>query len=171
MQEAKPDSTVARIPHPSPEKLTEPVISRLRAEQIDSAIELFQVQLLEHQIETQPEQLRRVIEKMVADERFGFILGAMADSGQLVGVAYGGAYLGLEHGGESGWLEELYVLPAWRQHGLGTRLVNETIRLARARGWRALDLEIDTDHQRVVTLYTRHHFQLLNRSRYCLKLD
>jgi GNAT superfamily N-acetyltransferase len=159
------------IPHHSPEKLTTPIVSQLRADQIDSAIELFQVQLVEHRIKTQPEQLRQVIEKVVADERFGFILAAMADSGKLVGVAYGGAYLGLEHGGESGWLEELYVLPAWRQNGLGTRLVNETIRLARARGWRALDLEIDTEHQRVVSLYARHHFQSQNRSRYCLKLD
>ena len=26
-----------------------------------------------------------------------------------------GLHLGLEHGGWSGWLDELYVLPAWRE--------------------------------------------------------
>lgn len=147
------------------------VIAPLRADQIDAAIDLFQVQLEEHHIETKSEQLRRVIEKIISNERHGFILAATTDSGKLIGVAYGGAYLGLEHGGESGWLEELYVLPEYRQNGLGTRLVNEVIRLARARGWQALDLEIEADHQRVVSLYSRHGFRLQNRSRYCLKLN
>jgi ribosomal protein S18 acetylase RimI-like enzyme len=148
-----------------------PVIAPLRADQIDAAIGLFQIQLEEHHIETKSERLRQVIEKIISHERHGFILAAAIDSGKLVGVTYGGAYLGLEHGGESGWLEELYVLPEYRQNGLGTRLVNEVIRLARTRGWKALDLEIDADHQRVVSLYRRHNFQLQNRSRYCLKLD
>lgn len=148
-----------------------PIVRPLRSEEIDAAVELFQGQLEEHQIETRTEALRRVIEKVTADDRYGFILAAVADDGALIGAAFGSAFLGLEHGGESGWLEELYVLPAWRQYGVGTRLVNEAICVARARGWRALDLEVDAGHQRVISLYLRHGFQSQNRSRYCLKLN
>ena len=147
------------------------VIAPLRPDQIDEAMELFRVQLEEHRIEIQTAALRRVIEKVVTDDRHGFILAAMTGDGMLVGAVFGAAFLGLEHGGESGWLEELYVLPEWRQNSVGTRLVSEAIRIARARGWRALDLEVDAGHQRVISLYQRHGFQPQDRSRYCLKLD
>lgn len=148
-----------------------PAIKLLQPDQIEAAVELFRVQLEEHQIEAGTESLRQVIESVVADDRHGFILAAVTEQGKLIGVAFGSAFLGLEHGGQSGWLEELYVIPAWRQNGVGTRLVNEAIRVARARGWRALDLEVDAEHQRVLSLYQRHGFQCQNRSRYCLKLD
>jgi ribosomal protein S18 acetylase RimI-like enzyme len=148
-----------------------PVIRPLQSDQIDAAIELFRAQLEEHKIETRTESLRQVIESIVADDRYGFILVAVTGNGKLVGLAFGSAFLGVEHGGPSGWLEELYVLPDWRQNGLGTRLVNEAIRAARARGWRALDLEVDASHQRAASLYQRHGFRPKNRSRYCLKLD
>lgn len=138
--------------HPLHSTPTVPVIRPLRADQIDAAIELFQSQLAEHQIESGTESLRRVIERVVADDRYGFILAAATDEGKLVGVALGSAFLGVEHGGDSGWLEELYVLPAWRQKGVGTRLLDEVIRAARARAWRALDLEVDAGHQRVISL-------------------
>ena len=122
-------------------------------------------------MEADSNQVRSVIEKVAADERRGFILVAATETGKLVGVAFGCAFLGLEYGGESGWLEELYVLPEWRQRGVGTRLVSEVVRVAKERGWRAIDLEVEADHQRVVSLYTRHGFLPHSRSRYYLKLD
>ena len=148
-----------------------PVISLLRHEQIDAAVELFGAQLKEHMIEADLNRVRSVIEKVVADERRGFILAAAIGSGQLVGVAFGCAFLGVEYGGESGWLEELYVLPEWRKQGVGSRLVSEVVRVAKVRGWRAIDLEVEADHQRVVSLYTRHGFLPHSRSRYYRKLD
>jgi GNAT superfamily N-acetyltransferase len=46
----------------------------------------------------------------------------------------------LEHGGVSGWLEELYVLPQWRGRGIGSRLVGEVIAHARELGYFDLPL-------------------------------
>jgi len=145
-------------------------ISKLSPAQIDAALELFVVQLNEHGVETDASKLREVMGKIVADERHGFILVAASENNEIVGVAFGSSFLGLEHGGESGWLEELYVLPEWRQNGIGARLVEEAIRFARQRGWRALDLEVEANHLRVLSLYERHGFLPQTRSRFCLKL-
>ena len=156
---------------PLSEKKSIPTISLIRPEQVGATVELFCIQLKEHGIEADSKRVRAVIEKVMADERHGFILIATTGNGRLVGAAFGSAFLGIEHGGVSGWLEELYVLPGWRQKGMGTRLVSEVIRVAKARGWRALDLEVEADHQRVASLYFRHGFVLQTRSRFCLTLD
>jgi GNAT superfamily N-acetyltransferase len=147
------------------------VISLLRPDQIDAAVGLFDAQLKEHGIEAGTDRVRNVIEKVVADERYGFILVAATETGMLIGVAFGAAFLGVEHGGESGWLEELYVVPELREKGVGTRLVSEVIRIASKRRWRALDLEIEAEHGRVASLYVRHGFLPQTRSRYYRKLE
>jgi ribosomal protein S18 acetylase RimI-like enzyme len=87
-----------------------------------------------------------------------------------IAVALGCAFLGIEHGGTSGWIEELYVLPEFRQQGIGSLLVAECIRVASASGWRAIDLEIDSNHQRALTLYERHGFTQLDRARLSRRL-
>jgi GNAT superfamily N-acetyltransferase len=147
-----------------------PVISTIRPEQIDAAVELFGVQLKEHQIEIGLQQLRGVIEQIIADDRRGFILVATTAEGKVVGSAFASAFFGMEHGGLSGWLEELYVLPSWRGKQIGSKLVSEVVRIATTRGWRALDLEIEADHARVASLYQRHGFLPHSRSRFYRKL-
>jgi len=147
-----------------------PVISTIRPNQIAAAVELFRIQLREHHIASDVEQVRGVIEQVVADERLGFILVATTAHGQLVGAAFASTFLGMEHGGISGWLEELYVLPSWRGKGIGSKLVGEVVRLAETRGWRALDLEVEADHAQVISLYQRHGFHPHSRARFCRKL-
>ncbi|HEX3799100.1 MAG TPA: GNAT family N-acetyltransferase [Verrucomicrobiae bacterium] len=151
-------------------KTPAPIISLLKPEQIDAAVALFCAQLSEHHLPNNAVEIRAVVKQLIADETRGFVL-VVSSGGMLVGIALGCSYLGVEHGGESGWLEELFVTPEWRGQGLGSKLIEEVIRLARARGWRALDLEVTEDHQRVASLYRRHGFQLHSRSRYFLKLD
>jgi len=157
--------------HSSSAKKVVPTISLIQPGQVPAAAELLCAQLTEHDLPSDSREVQSVIEKIAADERYGFILVAADDTGKLIGVALGCAYLGVEHGGVSGWLEELYVLPKSRQKGVGTRLVSEVIRLAKSRGWRALDLEVTADHRRVVSLYVRHGFEPRSRSRFCLKFD
>ena len=67
-------------------------------------------------------------------------------------------------------MEELYVLPEFRELGIGSLLVAEFIWVASALGWRAIDLEIETGHQRAVSLYKRHGFTQLDRSRLSRRL-
>src|ERR1700738_928526 len=104
-----------------------PSINLLDARQLDGAIVLFDTQLREHGIATSVDELRTVAETVVAEPRYGFILVASAVDGNPVGVAYASRLLSLEHGGFSGWLEELYVLPEWRGRGIGSCLIAEVI--------------------------------------------
>jgi len=76
----------------------------------------------------------------------------------------------LEHGGHAGWLEELYVVPEHRIGGVGTQLLKAIIAAAEAAGCAALDLEIDSNHERVRSLYERQGFTALPRSRVVKKL-
>ena len=138
----------------------------LDAETLDAVIGLLEAQLREHEITTSRDDLRAVAQTVIADRRHGFILVARAPDASPIGVAYASSLLSLEHGGVSGWIEELYVLPQWRGWGIGSRLITEVVARAKESGWRALDLEVEASHQRVISLYARHQFQPHSRSRF-----
>jgi GNAT superfamily N-acetyltransferase len=142
------------------------VINPVDARKVDALVALFEAQLREHAIKTSLEDLRVVIQTVIDDKCYGFILVASAPDGGLVGAAYASSLLSFEHGGVSGWLEELYVLPEWRGQGIGSQLLAAVIARARGLGWRALDLEVDATHQRAISLYVRHEFQPHSRTRF-----
>jgi GNAT superfamily N-acetyltransferase len=142
----------------------------LKIDEIHAAVDLLGHQLREHGVKTNLSKVRYVIERIVKDDRLGFVLVALEKNQRPVGVALGCAFLGIEHGGISGWIEELYVLPEFRQRGIGSLLIAGFIRVASALGWRAIDLEIETGHQRAVSLYQRHGFTQLDRSRLSRRL-
>jgi GNAT superfamily N-acetyltransferase len=90
--------------------------------------------------------------------------------GAIVGVAAVTFVLSLEHGGLSAWLEELYVDPPARGHGIGASLLRAAQALASAHGAHAIDLEVETGHERVNTLYERFGFRRHARQRWFLPL-
>jgi ribosomal protein S18 acetylase RimI-like enzyme len=49
---------------------------------------------------------------------------------------------GIEHGGPETFIEDLYVLPAFRARGLGRLLIGELERKAREAGCKAIHLEV-----------------------------
>src|SRR5215471_15830765 len=112
----------------------------LKIEEIVAAVNLLGRQLREHRLKIGLDNVRSVVEQIVNDERLGFVLVAIAENKTFVGIAVGCAFLGIEHGGTSGWIEELYVLPEFRERGLGSLLIAEFIRVASALDWRAIDL-------------------------------
>jgi len=93
------------------------------------------------------------------------------ERGRPVGMAAVSFVWPLEHGGRSSWLEELYVEPAARGRGIGTRLLEAALRVAAEAGAVAVDLEVDADHQRVARLYARHGFHPLPRARWVRSLE
>jgi GNAT superfamily N-acetyltransferase len=141
-----------------------------RSADLDGVVYLLGQQLREHQIDTDAAQIRSVIARILADSQMGFVLVATARDKKPVGVAFGTAILGVEHGGTSGWIEELYVLPEFRNGGTGSRMIAEFIRVATELGWRAIDIEVDAGHERVESLYGRNDFQPVPRKRFCRKL-
>jgi len=96
--------------------------------------------------------------------------GADGAHSAIVGVASVTFVLSLEHGGLSAWLEELYVDPPARGHGIGTSLLRAARALASAHGAHAIDLEVETGHERVNTLYERFGFRRHARQRWFLPL-
>ena len=135
----------------------------------DEVVNLFAAQLRDHGIATGWADLQAVIRAVAEDRRQGFILLACLSS-EPVGVAYASAILSFEHAGVSGWLEELYVVPAQRGLGVGTKLLVEVLAEARRRGWRAIDLEVESGHERASRLYARHGFRPHTRQRWFLHL-
>jgi ribosomal protein S18 acetylase RimI-like enzyme len=146
--------------------MAEHTINLVDGRKLDAVVALFEAQLQEHEIVTSADELRSAVQTVVAESRYGFMLTASGSDGEPVGAAYASCLLSLEHGGISGWLEELYVLPQWRGMGIGSRLVEEVVARARELGWRAIDLEVESTHQRAISLYTRHQFRPLRRSRF-----
>jgi GNAT superfamily N-acetyltransferase len=61
---------------------------------------------------------------------------------------------------EDCWLEDLYVREAARRMGLGRALVNAAIELARARGCRRIELDVNEDNAAALALYQSCGFAL-----------
>jgi GNAT superfamily N-acetyltransferase len=64
-------------------------------------------------------------------------------------------------GGEYGVIDEMYVCPEARGQGIGRRLVEEALRVARDRGWFRLDVTAPeaARHRRVVEFYEKLGFE------------
>jgi GNAT superfamily N-acetyltransferase len=125
-------------------------IRPFHAAQIALLVPLFEAQFREHNISSSSEVLVAALESLRDKPQHGFILTAISDD-LVVGVAYGACILSLEHGGWSGWLEELYILPEWRNRGVGSQLLTAVIAAA---------------HQQVISLYTRFDFKPVPRTRF-----
>ncbi len=130
---------------------------------------LLAVQLAEHHVDISSAALASSVAGVLDVPRRGFFLVAIRDA-VCIGVAYVSFIWALEHGGQAGWLEELYVVPEHRTGGIGTQLLEAVMAAALAAGCAALDLEINNDHERVRSLYARHGFTTLPRSRVVRKL-
>jgi GNAT superfamily N-acetyltransferase len=146
--------------------MSEYTINLVDSDKHDSVVALFEAQLFEHDIVTGRDDLKSAVQTVVAEPRYGFMLVASGEDGEPVGVAYASCLLSLEHGGISGWLEELYVLPRWRNLGIGSQLITAVVAHAGNLGWRAIDLEIDSSHHRAISLYARLQFKPVSRTRY-----
>jgi len=131
----------------------------------DAVAALLAAQMSEHRIGTEHEKLLRMVDQIMADECYGFLLVAKLNH-EIAAVAYVATILSIEHGARVGWLEELYVSPEHRQAGMGSALLERVLHLARLRDLAAIDLEVDADHQRAESLYERFGFRRLPRSRW-----
>jgi len=134
-------------------------------EDVENAVALLRAQLLEHAIDTAEASLRDLVRVVAAEAQYGFIFLAVANE-EAVGIAYAAAHLSAEHGGMSGWLEELYVVPLWRGRGVGSALLTHVIARAQQLRWKALELEVVEGHERTVPLYERHDFRRTARARF-----
>jgi GNAT superfamily N-acetyltransferase len=140
-----------------------------RPEDADAVVALLAAQLEEHAIPLDRELLADTVRQALADDRHALILVARQD-GRPVGVAYLSFGLILERGGTAMVLEELYVVPELRGQHIGTALLRAALDIARARGCRSVELEIERSHARASNLYARAGFQPLERVHWTLPM-
>lgn len=149
----------------------EPSLDIVRATHADREVvqTLLAAQLDEHAIPLAPERLAEAVRGALADDgRAVVLLGR--EGGQTLAVAYLSFQWTLERGGLVLWLEELYVLPAHRNRGIGSRVLEAALDLARARGCLAVELEVEASHARAARLYARAGFEALDRVHWTLPL-
>src|SRR5438552_15016340 len=97
----------------------------------DAVVRLLLAQFEEHATSTSADALGAGIDYILARPDAGRILVAIRD-GVVVAVAAVTFTRGLEHGGRSAWLEELYVQPSLRNVGVGTALLRAAFDVALA---------------------------------------
>jgi ribosomal protein S18 acetylase RimI-like enzyme len=131
----------------------------------DVLVALLAAQLHEHHITLSSERLAAAVDGALHDAVRGLFLLA-----RVQGTAVGAAYLSfnwtLEHGGKSCWLEELYVMPAYRERGIGRQLLDAVCQRAAELGCAAIDLEVEEEHARAQHLYEREGFHPHRRHRW-----
>ena len=132
---------------------------------LDSIHSLLLKQFDEHAIKVPPDLLKQAVLAMLENKGRGILLVARKES-KIVGIAAVSFVWTLEHGGQSAWLDELYILPEYRGQGIGRSLMRQVIGQAQEMGCLAIDLEVDADHRSAERLYEQERFRRLPRSRW-----
>ncbi|HEX2209041.1 MAG TPA: GNAT family N-acetyltransferase [Longimicrobium sp.] len=140
-------------------------IRRATPADLEDVVDLLAAQLAEHGIPIERADLAFAAEGILRVPDRGFVLLATAQEGA-VGVACCSFSWTVERGGMVAWLDELYVVPARREHGIGNELLGEVIAAATETGCRTVELEVETSHARAEHLYRRHGFADLPRRRW-----
>jgi ribosomal protein S18 acetylase RimI-like enzyme len=136
---------------------------------LEAATELLAVQLREHNVRLARGKIEATVGELLREPSLGFVMLGRVD-GAVVGVAYVSHQWTLEYGGLTAWLEELYVLPEWRDRGVGRRLLRGVIDHATEIGCAAVDLEVEREHRRSEHLYRRAGFRPYDRARWAKKV-
>lgn len=141
------------------------VVRDAGAADVAAVVALLARQLDEHDIALAPDELERAVRTLLGDPRLGHVLVACRDDA-VAGVAVLSFLFVLEHGGPAAWLDELYVAGPHRGRGVGERLVDVALSVARDRGCVALDLEVEAGHDAAERLYQRLGFRRHRRVRW-----
>jgi GNAT superfamily N-acetyltransferase len=131
---------------------------------LDDALALLGLQFQEHGIELTAAALRAGLHGLLADANRGAVL--LAYDPDPIGIAVLAYTWTLEHGGRVAWLDELFVVERRRDEGIGGAMLERAIQVAIGTKCRAIDLEVDPDHQRSEHLYERRGFRSLPRRRW-----
>ena len=137
-------------------------IRRITAAGAASALPLLEAQYREHDIAMGGARLLRAVRLLLRGHGAIFL----ALDPEPVGVALLSYQITVEQGGRVAWLEELYVVPARRGHGLGRALLLHALGAARKAGCVSAELEVVRGHERAARLYRREGFRELPRARF-----
>lgn len=114
--------------------------------------------------------MRRALGELWEDPRHGAVWLARAGP-EAIGYAVLCRGFSLEHRGRDAFVDELFVRPAWRDRGIGGRLLDALEADCRERGISALHLEVDDANVAGARLYLRRGFADPGRRLLTRRLD
>jgi len=82
----------------------------------------------------------------------------MRRAGQAIGYLVLTLGYSIEHGGRDGFIDDLYLVPSARGHGLGGAVLDFALEQARLLGILTLHLEVDPKNERATSLYRSRGF-------------
>jgi GNAT superfamily N-acetyltransferase len=129
-------------------------IRAARATDVPALISLMQAFYAESDFPLASEPASRAFEALLADDRLGAIWLA-EDGGTAVGHVVLTLCYSMEYGGLRGFIDDLFVLPRARGHGIAADLLAATRAGAAARGVRALHVEVGPANDTARRLYAR----------------
>lgn len=150
------------------------IVRRISGVDLRAATELLVNQQRAYGRDIDADRLRPVVQAVLEDGDRTLMLGAFHEGlpgfahGKMVGVLMMSVVMSLEHVGEVGWIEELFVREDYRRKGLGERLLVLAMEWANGRGLRALDLEVarvGDDPAAAEGLYFKKGFERVQRRR------
>jgi GNAT superfamily N-acetyltransferase len=125
--------------------------------------------MVEHQLPAEPERIDAGLGAAFRPGSPAWLLLARRD-GEAVGVFLANQIVSVEKGGETLWIEELYVTPPARRTGVARAILAFVVEEARRRGLRALDLEVVHTQRAAFALYRSLGFEDVPRQRMTLPL-
>jgi ribosomal protein S18 acetylase RimI-like enzyme len=93
------------------------------------------------------------VERLMADTSTEFLLCAKDADSPPVAVAQIRFRWGIWHASNDCWLEDLFVEPEARGHGLAKALIEAAVQSAKARGSRRLELDVSDSNEAALGLY------------------
>ena len=135
-----------------------PTFLSLTPQTLDTALELMARFYAGEALDFQPHRARRALEHLLANHDLGVFSFIQLD-GRIAGYFVLTLGFSLEFGGRFALLDEFYVEPAHRGHGMGATALDYIERIARSYGVAALRLEVDRANPRVRAFYQRAGFQ------------
>jgi ribosomal protein S18 acetylase RimI-like enzyme len=103
------------------------------------------------------EKIRKLLTTLISHPQLGAVwLATIGHSA--VGYAIVSFMFSLEHGGMMAEIDELFVLPEARTHGVGAGLLVASENHLRARGFVRVQLQINSDNHLARSFYRRHGF-------------
>lgn len=125
---------------------------------IDRLLPLMQAFYAFEHLDYNEARLRRLLAKLISDERLGRLILFEGD-GDLLGYMVLGFGFSLEFHGNDCLIDEFYVRSEWRSKGIGKAAVEFAVRVCQELGMRAVHLEADHFNTRGHEFYKRMGFK------------
>ena len=104
-----------------------------------------------HFIKT-PQKFKITVQQMIAEQEHFKILVVEKDDGEI--VAFASTFIAWYSWiGKSLYLDDLYVLEAYRGNGLGSKLMNEVFELAKSQGCKKVKWQVSKWNHKAIDFY------------------